>query len=290
MVHQSHSPERDDYNVIHPTSRRTPSMVGRNPRKNKRPKLMGNHNRCWLWGRHVVTETLAAGRWPMVELLLADDVDEAERQSITSLAAERSIPVETAPARRLSQLCGATDHQGLLAKMRPFPFLTVDALLVDLQTDAVLCLLDGIQDPHNYGAILRSAEVLGINGVIVGSTRQSDVSAIVARSSAGAVNHLPLAQTDDVVATAGRLREQHGFCAVAADHHAQTMPADRDWTGPTLLVIGNEAVGVSPELLAACDCGVCIPQIGRTESLNAAVAAGILFYEVRRQRSGDRFT
>ena len=115
-------------------------------------------------------------------------------------------------------------------------------------------------------------------------TRQSDVTAIVARSSAGAVNHLPLARSEDLADAARRLRAEHGLRIVAADHQAERLAFEHDWTVPSAVIIGNEAAGVSEPLRQVCDDLVRIPQPGRTESLNAAVAAGILFYEIRRQR------
>lgn len=259
-------------------------MVGRKPRKTKPKRLMGSHNRSWLWGHHLVRETLAAGRWPIVELRLSEDLAAAERETVTAIAAGRSIPVAIDSSDRLRQLCGASDHQGYLARMRPFPFATIEELLGGLSANPVLALLDGIQDPHNFGAIVRSAEVLGVEGILVPQTNQSDVTAIVARSSAGAVNHLPLARTEDLADAARRLREQHGLRIIAADHRAERLPFEHDWAAPAAIIIGNEAAGVSEPMRQVCDDLVRIPQAGRTESLNAAVAAGILFYEIRRQR------
>lgn len=257
-------------------------MVGRKSRPARRQKLMGSHNRCWLWGRHVVLETLAAGRWPIVELRLSTDLEASAKNTVETQAAEREIPVTIESPERLRTLCRADDHQGYLAKMRPFPFLNVDELLTGRRAGQHLCVLDGIQDPHNFGAIIRSAEVLGIAGMIVGQSRQSDVTAIVARSSAGAINHLPLARTEDLTTTARVLRDEYGFQLVAADHHAEHSPAEVDWTRPSVLLIGNEATGLGRALSDLCQEHVCIPQRGQTESLNAAAAAGILFYEMGR--------
>lgn len=259
-------------------------MAARKTHRTKRRRLMGSHNRCWLWGRHVVLETLAARRWPIVELRLADDLPPSDLDQVTALVADRDIPLATDSAARMTKLCRAGNHQGYLAKMRPFPFLSESDLLGRLPEQPALCLLDGIQDPHNFGAIIRSAEVLGMDGMIVARSRQSEVTAIVARSSAGAVNHLPLARTDDLPETAARLRDEQGFRLVAADHHAEHSAVDADWNGPVAIVVGNEAEGISSGLRVLLDDAVCIPQRGHIESLNAAVAAGILFYEIRRQR------
>ncbi len=259
-------------------------MVGQKRRKSRKSSLMGNHQRCWLWGRHAVLETLRADRWPIVELRMSDSLSEEDQQTVTGLAEENEIPITVEPASRLVQLCGASDHQGLLAKMPPFPYASL-ADVMSVGTDRpALVLLDRIQDPHNFGAIIRAADVLGMDGLIVGTKEQSEVTSVVARSSAGAVNHLSIAKVPDLAAAVHECRRS-GFTVVAADAGAATDLAQQDLTGPTLLVLGNEHAGVSDSLLALSHATVKIPQAGQIESLNVAVAAGILFYELRRQRA-----
>lgn len=248
---------------------------------------MGSHQRCWLWGRRLVLDTLRAGRWPIVELRIADGLDESGREVVTRLAAQAGVPVHTAAAERLTQLCGAADHQGVLAKMRPFPYRSLGDVLAGDSHPAALAILDRMQDPFNFGAVIRAAEVLGMDGLIVGAIAQAEVGSQVARSSAGAVNHLPLVQVSDLVATADELRRR-GAVLIAAAVHAHDAVCERSLTGPTVFVLGNEHSGIDPPLLERCDAAVRIPQSGRTESLNVAVAAGILFYELQRQRHAAR--
>ncbi|MGD9857200.1 MAG: 23S rRNA (guanosine(2251)-2'-O)-methyltransferase RlmB [Planctomycetaceae bacterium] len=252
-------------------------------RSSREPALLGNHQRCWLWGRHLVLETLRAGLWPVVELRLADNLSQEIERQAARLASEADVRVVRESTKRLSQRCGTQDHQGLLAKMRPFPYRLFDEVVTVADRHQALVMLDRIQDPHNFGAIIRAAEVLGMDGLIVGTEEQSEVTAAVARSSAGAVNHLPIAQAPDLVDAVQILRGR-GVSIVAADAHAGTSPSARDLTIPTVFLLGNESSGVSGELLALSDAAVQIPQAGRIESLNAAVAAGILFYELQRQR------
>ncbi len=261
-------------------------MVGQKRRRSRKSPLMGNHQRCWLWGRHVVLETLLAGRWPIIELRMSAGLSEEDRQAVTGLAAENEIPVTVEPAPRLAQLCGATDHQGLLAKMPPFPYSSLAEVISVGAGSPALVLLDRVQDPHNFGAIIRAADVLGMDGLIVGTDRQSEVTSVVARSSAGAVNHLPIARVTNLVDAVQECRRS-GFSVVAADAGATNDLAQQDLSVPTLFVLGNEHAGVSGSLLALSQATVKIPQTGQIESLNVAVAAGICFYELRRQRAGS---
>ena len=133
-------------------------------------------------------------------------------------------------------------------------------------------------------AIVRSASALGVDGILIGDREQAEINSQVARSSAGAVNHLPIAQTDDLPGAVDQWRAR-GFQIIAASEKGQTPLFQADFTRPTVMIIGNEGRGVGPELLSRCDVSVAIPMSGRVGSLNAAVAAGILFYEMRRQRS-----
>jgi len=244
-------------------------MVGQKRRRSRKPALMGSHQRCWLWGRHLILETLRAGRWPIVELRIDRRLDQDDLRAVSDLAAERSTPVITETAERLTQLCGASDHQGLLAKMRPFPYRTLDNIIAPQPPPTALVMLDRIQDPYNFGAVVRAAEVLGMDGLIVGRE--------------GQVNALPIVEVPDLAQAAQQLRGA-GFSVLAADASSGVPIARQDLTTPTLLVLGNESTGVSPALIDECDATVKIPQAGRIESLNVAVAAGILCYELRRQR------
>ena len=144
-------------------------------------------------------------------------------------------------------------------------------------------ILDGMQDPHNFGAVIRSAHVLGVDALFVPSRGQVEVTAQVARSSAGAVNYLRIAQADDLLSLASQLRSR-AIRLIGASQNAARPIFACDLTTPTAIVIGNEGSGIRPELLEACDELVIIPQFGALESLNAAVSAGILFYEAQRQR------
>ncbi|MBX3436744.1 MAG: RNA methyltransferase [Planctomycetaceae bacterium] len=262
-------------------------MVGHKRRQKSKVSLMGSHQRCWLWGRHLVLETLRAGRWPIVELRVADSVDHVDRDAASRLASETDIPVHIESAARLTQLCGAADHQGWLAKMRPFPYAPLDELIPDAAQSAALVILDRVQDPYNLGAVIRAADVLGMDGMVIGTESQAGIGSQVARSSAGAVNYLPISRPS-CLTTAARALGDKGISLVAAVAHTSVELVEIDLTVPTAFVLGNESVGVSPDLMDVCQASVRIPQTGHIESLNVAVAAGILFYELQRQRHSRR--
>lgn len=246
--------------------------------------LMGSHQRCWIWGRHLVRETLQAGRWPMAELLLAESLDAGERAECRRRAEALGIRVLDVPAARLEQLAHTRDHQGYLARMFEFPYESPGWLERSWPEEgAFLILLDGMQDPFNFGALLRSAEIFGVQAVVIPEHHQTGVTSLTARASAGAVNRIPIVRVPCLEEVAAVLHRQ-GIRLVAASEKAERLIVETDFTAPVALVIGNEGQGIRPEMLRACDLLVKIPQFGRIGSLNAAVAAGIFCYEVRRQR------
>jgi 23S rRNA (guanosine2251-2'-O)-methyltransferase len=250
--------------------------------KGKR-QLLGSHQKCWIWGRHAVLETLTAARWPILDLCLSADLPEGERESALARARRDGVPVRVESSALLEQLCHSTEHQGYLARMSAFPYAEEDAVLREAGPAPAFAILDGVQDPHNLGAMVRSAEVLGLDGVFIGEAGQVGVTSMVVRSSAGAVNRVPIVRVADLEALAGRLAG-HGVRLVAATEKAEAALDAFDFTGPVAAIIGNEGVGIRPSLLAACQARVSIPQCGQIGSLNAAVAAAIVFYEIRRQR------
>ncbi|QDU37764.1 Putative TrmH family tRNA/rRNA methyltransferase [Maioricimonas rarisocia] len=244
---------------------------------------MGSHQKCWLWGRNVVLETLRSGDWKPLELLVADRLDPDVSDEVRRLADEAEIPVDQADAADLHARCGTSEHQGLLARMPAFPWRSLESLLEGDLSACRLAVLDGVQDPFNFGAIVRSADVLAMDGILVGTRRQCDITAQVVRSSAGAVSHLPLYRAEDLPAAVAALRQQDVVVAGASE--AATVDAEQfDFSGPVAVVIGNEGMGISDALKEQCDALVGIPQQGHVGSLNAAVAASLLFYEVGRQR------
>ncbi len=258
-------------------------------RKKKQAKLLGSHQRSWVWGRHAVLEILHAQRWPAREVYLDETLEPEHLRVAYSLAEQMGAEVAVVSAERLTQLCNTAEHQGYLARMCPFPYADADAMLTHPALDGagpapLFALLDGIQDPFNFGAIVRSAEALGVAAVAIGGRRQAEVNSQVARSSAGAINRLPLVRVEDLSDLARRLRER-GVRLVAASEKASLACSGWNFATPSALVLGNEGRGVSPELANQCDAHLRIPQHGDIGSLNVAAAAAILFYEAARQRN-----
>jgi len=167
--------------------------------------------------------------------------------------------------------------------MGPFPYDSADALLAARPAVPLYAVLDRVQDPFNFGAILRSAEVFGVDAVFIGRDEQAPVTSAVARSSAGAVNHIPIAVAEELCVLLAQLQRAGIVCIATAPEAGTELPVC-DLTRPTAFVVGNEGSGVAAALLGGCDARVRIPQHGRVGSLNAAVAASIVFYEARRQR------
>jgi 23S rRNA (guanosine2251-2'-O)-methyltransferase len=253
-------------------------------RRRRRREVMSNHNRCWIWGRNVVLETVRAGSWPILELLIGDQLAQGLVDKTLRQAERLDIPTSVTTEAELTRVCRTAEHQGFAARMAPFPCRTSAELMAMASPTAVVAVLDRLQDPFNFGAIIRSASTLGVEGILIGDREQVDINSQVARSSAGAVNHLPIARTHELPQAADQWHD-NGFQIVAASEKSDHALYEVDFTRPTLIVIGNEGRGIRAELLSRCDVSVSIPMSGHVGSLNAAVAAGIMFYEMRRQRN-----
>jgi 23S rRNA (guanosine2251-2'-O)-methyltransferase len=185
-------------------------------------------------------------------------------------------------AEELEQLCGSPDHQGIVAEVDPYPYADPSTLLD--ADDALVAVLDQVQDPHNLGAACRAAEVAGAAGVVIPERRAASVTAAACKASAGAVEHLPVARVRNV---ADWLAEAKGVGAwvYGASAGADRAYTDVDWTGRAVLVLGSEGSGLRPRVADSCDELVSIPVAGRVESLNASVAAAVILFEARRQRA-----
>jgi 23S rRNA (guanosine2251-2'-O)-methyltransferase len=262
-------------------------MVGRTSRVKKKKPLLASHQRSWLWGRNLVLETVMGGRWPVHELYLASDVAaDAVAEATRAQGPGQPLKWSRAPGARLTQLCGAADHQGYLARVGDYPYVPADELLSKARSPALWLIFDGVQDPYNLGAMLRSAEVFGVDGVFLGTRGQVGVNSLAARSSAGAVNRLGIARVASLPTLIAQLRRE-AVLGVGTSLDADYALDMLDLAGPAALVIGNEGTGLSPDVRAACNMLAKIPQAGGLNSLNAAAAAAVCLYEVQRQRRQD---
>ena len=274
-------------------NRRTYQMSQpRGHRKNRHRQLQASHQKNWLTGRYAVLETLRSGRWPVDQLSLADDMSQSEWLEIQQLAESAEVPFQQLSRDRLSELCGSRHHQGFLARMAEYPFLSVENL-VKLAVDQagveapvatpLIVICDRIQDTFNFGAILRCCDAVQVAGVVIGESEQAGVTPQVARSSAGAVNHVPIAVAANLVEAVQAVRSG-GFSIAAASEKSKATAWDCDLSQQIALIVGSEAHGVCDELLELCTQHVRIPMLGQVSSLNVAVATGILLYEIRRQQ------
>ncbi len=241
-------------------------------------------------GRNPVREALRAGqpirkvqvsRTARVRGVLAEIVQEARR---------RGIPVQFVDPRHLDQLSATGAHQGVVAQLAVRPLVALEELLARARQvpDPLLVLVDGVQDPRNLGAILRTAEAAGALGAVIPTRRSAGLSPAVAKASAGAVLHLPVAGVANLV-RAVEACQQAGFRVVAADPHASRAYDEAELDPPLALVVGGEERGVRRLVRERCDEAVRIPMRGKVESLNVSVAAAILLYEVvRRLRARGR--
>ncbi|MGZ5316447.1 MAG: 23S rRNA (guanosine(2251)-2'-O)-methyltransferase RlmB [Solirubrobacterales bacterium] len=187
---------------------------------------------------------------------------------------------ETPPAE-LERLCGSPDHQGVVAEVDPYPYADPGSLL--RAEDALAVALDQIQDPHNLGAICRSAEAAGASGVVIPERRAAAVTAAVCKASAGGVEHLPVARARNLADWLAGAKEA-GAWIYGAAAEAERSYADVDWAGRAVLVMGSEGEGLRPRVAAACDELVSIPLRGRIGSLNASAAAAVILFEAVRSR------
>jgi 23S rRNA (guanosine2251-2'-O)-methyltransferase len=186
------------------------------------------------------------------------------------------------PAEELERLCGSPDHQGVVAEVDPYPYGDPSGL-IDAE-DALVVVLDQIQDPHNLGAVCRAAEVAGAAGVVIPERRAASVSAAACKASAGAVEHLPVARVRNV---ADWLAEAKGSGAwvYGAAAGAERRYTEVDWSGRAALVLGSEGSGLRPRVAHSCDELISIPVSGRVGSLNASVAAAVIMFDARRQQT-----
>ena len=182
----------------------------------------------------------------------------------------------------LTALAGSPDHQGVVAEVDPFPYADPGGLLGT--PDALVIALDQVQDPHNLGAVCRSAEAAGAAGVVIPERRSAAVSPAVCKASAGAVEHLPVARVRNLADWLARAKETEGVWVYGAEVGAAAPYTQVDLTGGVVLVVGSEGQGMRPRVAETCDALVSIPVRGRTASLNVAAAAAVLLFEAVRQR------
>lgn len=235
-------------------------------------------------GRNAVLEAFRSGKC-VEKLFILDGCQDGPVRTIAREARKTDTIINYVSKERLDQLSETRAHQGVIAQAAAYEYSTVDEILARAEEKGeppFLILLDNVEDPHNLGAIIRTANLVGAHGVIIPKRRAVGLTSTVAKTSAGAINYTPVAKVTNIVRTIEELKEK-GIWFVCADMGGEIM-YDLDLTGPMGLVIGNEGEGVSRLVREACDFTASIPMKGDIDSLNASVAAGVLAYEIVRQR------
>lgn len=238
-------------------------------------------------GRNAVIEALRAGT-PVDKIYLAKGETDATLGHIASTARNRGVVVVEADRRKLDAMSRTHAHQGVIAMAAVREYASVDDILQaarDAGEPPLIVVCDELSDPHNLGAVIRTAECAGAHGVIIPKRRSAGLTAIVAKTSAGAVSHIPVARVPNLTALLKELKEE-GLWIFGADAAGETSLYEADLKGPAALVIGSEGSGMSRLVSQTCDVLVSVPMRGKLNSLNASAAAAILLYEAVRQRLG----
>jgi 23S rRNA (guanosine2251-2'-O)-methyltransferase len=230
-----------------------------------------------LYGRRPVREAVRGPR-EVLELHATERAVKAE-----PWLSDAGVRLQVKPERELTALAATQDHQGVVARVEPYRY--ADAHELAAGPAPLLAVLDSVTDPRNLGAVIRSAEGAGANGVVLPAHNSARVTPAVARASAGAVEHLPVGVTKNLASYLGEIKAPHLWIWAAAGD-AETTMWDADLSGGTVFVFGAEGKGLRPLVRRSCDDAVAIPLEGGVESLNVSVAAALLIYEARRQRRG----
>jgi 23S rRNA (guanosine2251-2'-O)-methyltransferase len=230
-----------------------------------------------VYGRRPVREAIRGPR-QVFEVFATERALKAE-----AWLAESEVRVHVKPERELTALASTADHQGVVARVEPYRY--ADAYEIAAGPAPLLAVLDSVTDPRNLGAVIRSAEGAGANGIVLPAHNSARVTTAVCRASAGAVEHLPVAVVKNLARYLGEIKGPHLWVWAAAGDAATTM-WDADLAGGVAFVLGAEGKGLRPLVRRTCDAAVAIPLHGLVESLNVSVAAALLLYEARRQRGG----
>lgn len=236
-------------------------------------------------GRNAVIETLKSDR-TIEQIFVAKGDVSGSINVIMALAKEKKIVVKEVDRKKLDQMTQTGSHQGVIAQVTPFVYSEVENIISYAKKrgeDPFIIILDEIEDPHNLGSIIRTAEACGVHGIIIPKRRNVGVTPVVYKSSAGACEHMRIAKVTNINSTIDMLKKA-GIWVYGADMNAKEFCYNTDMKGPAALVIGSEGRGISKLTMSKCDVMVKIPMVGKISSLNASVAGGILIYEILKQR------
>ena len=236
-------------------------------------------------GRNSVLELLESGK-DINKIFVTRGEKHGSINKILAIAKERKIIVVEKDKKQMDEIAQEENYQGVIAIVPPFEYVEVEDILntaKEKQEDPFVLILDGIEDPHNLGSIIRTAETAGVHGIIIPKRRAASVNSTVNKTSAGAVEHMKIARVTNISDTIEELK-QAGLWICGTDITAEKYYYNQDLTGPLGIVIGNEGKGISEKVKKNCDFNVKIPMKGKVTSLNAAVSTGIIVYEAVKQR------
>lgn len=239
---------------------------------------VANETGDFIIGRHPVEAALNSDQ-QVNKVFIQEGLHADVLHNIANLANQRGLIISTVPKQKLDQMTAGQNHQGVVLAIPPFDYASLDDLFA--KADAVneppfFLILDSVEDPHNLGSILRTADAAGVHGIIIPKRRAVGLTSVVAKTSTGAIEHVPVARVTNLVATVKTLKDR-GLWIFGTDM-AGTDYRRWDATGPTALIIGNEGKGIAPLLKKSVDEMLTIPMIGHVQSLNASVAASLLIY------------
>ncbi|MEM7009256.1 MAG: 23S rRNA (guanosine(2251)-2'-O)-methyltransferase RlmB [Thermodesulfobacteriota bacterium] len=241
-----------------------------------------------IYGKNPVLELLSNPSSQIEEIFYSGDDRKGSSADILKSAKQRGVKTTNLSKEELSNLCDSTSHQGIAAKVKDFKYADLTGIISSTEDSSeplLIVILDHLEDPQNLGAIIRTADVLGAHGVVIPKDRSASVTPAVVKASAGAVSHLPISRVVNL-GTVIRDLKKKGVWIVGADSSSSKHVDDEDLANlDVALVIGNEGRGLTHKIKGECDFLVKIPQSGKVSSLNASVAAGILMYEIIRQRT-----
>jgi len=239
-----------------------------------------------IYGIHPVFEALNAARRHFYELYVENKKIPKRLNRLLALADSQKISIKKIKSAEFNAILGDCVHQGIAAKVSAYPFVAIDEFVAadkSQNSNEWLLLLDNIQDPHNLGALIRTAACVGVDGVIIPQDRSVSPTPAVSKVSAGALELVKLARVKNMVRTVNTLKES-GLWIFGMDQHASSSVYASDFTGPIAIVIGGEGKGIRPLVKRNCDMLISIPQVGSINSLNASVAGAVVMYEAFRQR------
>lgn len=241
----------------------------------------------YIYGIHAVLEAIEAGK-DIDKILLSKTLNDETARDISERARALGVPVQRVPVQKIDRIT-RRNHQGVLAMLAAVTYYRVEDLipqLFDNGENPFIVVLDGVTDVRNFGAVARTCECAGVSAIVIPDRESVSANADAVKTSAGALNYLPVCREHNLV-KAVRLLRDSGFKVVGTSDKSEMPYTHADYTGPVAIILGAEDKGISPEIMKLCDTQVLIPEFGHINSLNVSVAGGIMIYEVVRQRLND---